>query len=48
MKAKRQQEILRIIAEQDVDTQDQLLTELRARGVQSTPVSYTHLTLPTT
>ena len=36
MKAKRQQEILRIIAEQDVDTQDQLLTELRARGVQST------------
>ncbi|OUN13982.1 arginine repressor [Flavonifractor sp. An91] len=36
MKAKRQQEILRIIAEQDIDTQDQLLTELRARGVQST------------
>ena len=36
MKAKRQQEILNIIAEQDVDTQDQLLTELRARGVQST------------
>ena len=36
MKAKRQQEILRIIEEQDVDTQDQLLTELRARGVQST------------
>ena len=36
MKAKRQQEILRIISEQDVDTQDQLLTELRARGVQST------------
>ena len=36
MKAKRQQEILRIIEEQDVDTQDQLLEELRARGVQST------------
>lgn len=36
MKAKRQQEILRIIEEQDVDTQDQLLAELRARGVQST------------
>ena len=36
MKAKRQQEILRIISEQDIDTQDQLLTELRARGVQST------------
>src|SRR5699024_8240099 len=36
MKAKRQQEILRIIEEQDIDTQDQLLSELRARGVQST------------
>ena len=36
MKAKRQQEILRIIEEQDVDTQDQVLAELRARGVQST------------
>ena len=34
MKAKRQQEILRIIEEQDIDTQDQLLTELKARGVQ--------------
>ena len=32
MKAKRQQEILRIIEEQDVDTQDQLLAELRAWG----------------
>ena len=36
MKAKRQQEILRIIEEQDIDTQDQLLTELKARVVQST------------
>ena len=36
MKAKRQQEILRIIGERDVETQDQLLAELRARGVQST------------
>ena len=36
MKAKRQQEILRIIEEQDIDTQDQLLTELKARGGQST------------
>ena len=36
MKAKRQQEILRIIRERDVETQDQLLAELRARGVQST------------
>ena len=32
----RQQEILRIIEEQDIDTQDQLLAELRARGLQST------------
>ena len=36
MKAKRQQEILRIIGEKAVETQDQLLAELRARGVQST------------
>ena len=36
MKAKRQQEILRIIQEQDIETQDQILAELRARGVQST------------
>ena len=44
MKGKRQQEILRIIEEQDIDTQDQLMAELRARGLQSTQaVSYTHL-----
>ena len=36
MKAKRQQEILRIIEEQDVETQDQLLSELRAKGMQAT------------
>ena len=36
MKSKRQQEILRIIGEKDVETQDQLLSELKARGVQST------------
>ena len=36
MKSKRQQEILRIIAEKDMETQDQLLSELKARGVQST------------
>ena len=36
MKGKRQQELLRIIEEQDIDTQDQLLAELRARGLQST------------
>ena len=36
MKAKRQQEILRIIEERDIETQDQLLQELKARGVQST------------
>ena len=36
MKTKRQQEILRIIEEKDVETQDQLLQELKARGMQST------------
>ena len=36
MKSRRQQEILRIIHEIDVETQDQLLTELRACGVQAT------------
>lgn len=36
MKSKRQQEILRIIGEQAVETQDQLLAELRACGVQAT------------
>lgn len=36
MKAKRQQEILRIIEEKEVETQDQLLSELRERGMQST------------
>ena len=36
MKSKRQQEILRIIEEKAVETQDQLLSELRACGVQAT------------
>ena len=36
MKSKRQAEILRIIEEVDVETQDQLLAELKARGVSST------------
>lgn len=36
MKGKRQEEILRIIAEADVETQDQLLDQLRARGLRST------------
>ena len=36
MKSKRQQEILRIIGEKEIETQDQLLSELRVRGVQST------------
>ena len=36
MKSKRQEEILRIIGERDVETQDQLLAELRERGVRST------------
>lgn len=36
MKSKRQAEILRIIEEVDVETQDQLLEQLRDRGVTST------------
>jgi transcriptional regulator of arginine metabolism len=36
MKEKRQAEILSIISEIDVETQDQLLAELRLRGVEST------------
>lgn len=36
MKGKRQEEILRIIAEVDVETQDQLLDQLKAHGVTST------------
>ena len=36
MKSKRQAEILHIIEEVDVETQDQLLEQLRARGVTST------------
>ncbi len=36
MKGNRQEEILRIIAEVDVETQDQLLEQLKARGVTST------------
>lgn len=36
MKTKRQTEILRIIEDVDVETQDQLLAELKGRGVSST------------
>lgn len=36
MKAKRQQEILHIIGEKDIETQEQLLSELGAKGVKST------------
>ena len=36
MKGRRQEEILQIIAEQDIETQDQLLAALRERGIQST------------
>ena len=36
MQSKRQEEILRIIEEVDVETQDQLLEQLRLRGVTST------------
>ncbi|MDF2838774.1 MAG: arginine repressor [Evtepia sp.] len=36
MKARRQSEILSIIQENDIETQDQLLEELQARGLKST------------
>ncbi len=36
MKARRQAEILKIIQEHDIETQDQLLAALRERGMQST------------
>ncbi len=36
MKARRQAEILKIITEHDIETQDQLLEELHARGLKST------------
>ena len=36
MKGRRQEEILRIITEQDIETQDQLLEALRNRGIRST------------
>ncbi len=36
LKSKRQSEILRIIEEVDVETQDQLLAELKNRGMSST------------
>ena len=36
MKEKRQAEIIRIITEQDVETQEQLLAQLRLRGIRAT------------
>lgn len=36
MKNRRQEEILRIVTEMDVETQDQLLEQLKARGITST------------
>jgi transcriptional regulator of arginine metabolism len=36
MKNRRQEEILRIVADMDVETQDQLLEQLKARGITST------------
>ena len=36
MKARRQAEILRIIAEQDVETQEEILENLRKRGIHAT------------
>ena len=36
MKEKRQAEIVRIISEQDVETQEQLLAQLELRGIRVT------------
>jgi len=36
MKSKRQQEILDIVEKEDIETQEQLLSALRARGVSTT------------
>ena len=36
MKGKRQQEILEIVAQRDIETQEQLLEELRSRGFTAT------------
>ena len=36
MKARRQAEILSIIQEYDIETQDQLLEKLREKGLKST------------
>ena len=36
MKARRQAEILRIIAERDVETQEEMLENLRRRGIRAT------------
>ena len=36
MKEKRQAEIIRIITEQDVETQEQLLAQLRLQGIRAT------------
>ena len=36
MKAKRQSEILRIINEQDIETQEQMLDQLRRCGIRAT------------
>ena len=36
MKSKRQQEILDIIAQEEIETQEQLLERLRERGITTT------------
>ena len=36
MKSRRQESILQIIAEKDIETQDQLLGELKEHGIPST------------
>ena len=58
MKTTRQAKILELIQKKDVETQEELSAYLEKEGFQVTqatvsrdirePVSYTHLTLPTT
>ena len=43
----RQAKIEQIINQYSITTQDELMARLKVAGISVTPVSYTHLTLPT-
>ena len=47
MKNARHSKILELIGQHSIDKQEELLAHLRRSGFEVTPVSYTHLTLPT-